>query len=74
MSTTADMEGPGGSFECMQQSGPPRGSLQALGPVPYKIRIHASDDVYETTRMRMTEAEENHKNKWWVKFFFYIYI
>ncbi|KAK9730046.1 RNA polymerase II elongation factor ELL [Popillia japonica] len=63
MSSTADMEGPGGSFECVQQSGPPRGSLQALGAIPYKIRIHASDDVYETTRMRMTEAEENHKNK-----------
>lgn len=64
ISSTVDMGGPGGSFECVQQSGPPRGCLQALGTVPYKVRIHASDDVYETTRMRMTEAEENHKNKW----------
>ncbi|GJQ77633.1 hypothetical protein Trydic_g12761 [Trypoxylus dichotomus] len=63
MSSTADMEGPGGSFECVQQLGPPRDPLQALGAIPYKIRIHASDDVYEVTRIRMTEAEENHKNK-----------
>ncbi|KAF5304317.1 hypothetical protein FQA39_LY09696 [Lamprigera yunnana] len=63
MSTTADMEGPGGSFECVQQSAPPRGPLEALGAVPYKIRIHANDDIYEATRHRMTVAEENHKNK-----------
>ncbi|KRT78832.1 hypothetical protein AMK59_7725, partial [Oryctes borbonicus] len=63
MSSTADMEGPGGSFESVQQSGPPRDPLQALGAIPYKIRIHASDDVYEVTKIRMTEAEENHKNK-----------
>ncbi|XP_022919717.2 RNA polymerase II elongation factor Ell [Onthophagus taurus] len=63
VSSTADMEGPGGSFECVQQIGLPRGSLQALGCLPYKIRIHANDDVYETTRKRMTVAEENHKNK-----------
>ncbi|KAB0800920.1 hypothetical protein PPYR_05274 [Photinus pyralis] len=63
MSTTADMEGPGGSFECIQQLSPPRGSLETLGVVPYKIRIHANDDIYEATRHRMTVAEENHKNK-----------
>lgn len=58
------MEGPGGSFECVQQSSPPRGSLEALGVIPHKIRIHANDDIYEATRHRMTVAEENHKNKW----------
>ncbi|KAK4880936.1 hypothetical protein RN001_004255 [Aquatica leii] len=63
MSSTADMEGPGGSFECVQQSLPPRGPLEALGVVPYKLRIHANDDIYEATRHRMTVAEENHKNK-----------
>lgn len=67
VSSTVDMEGPGGSFECVQQSGPPRGSLELLGAIPHKIRIHANDDVYETTRHRMTVAEENHKNKWYVK-------
>nr|XP_023012301.1 RNA polymerase II elongation factor Ell-like [Leptinotarsa decemlineata] len=63
MSSTADMEGPGGSFECIKQVGPPRGPLEALGSIPHKIRIHANDDVYEVTRTRMTEAEDKYKNK-----------
>ncbi|EFA12366.2 hypothetical protein TcasGA2_TC002072 [Tribolium castaneum] len=63
MSSTADMEGPGGSFECVQQTGPPRGSLEVLGSIPYKVRVRANDDIYEATRHRMTIAEENHKNK-----------
>ncbi|RZB38867.1 RNA polymerase II elongation factor ELL, partial [Asbolus verrucosus] len=63
MSSTADMEGPGGSFECVQQTGLPRGSIEVLGSIPYKVRVHANDDVYEATRHRMTIAEENHKNK-----------
>lgn len=70
MSSTADMEGPGGSFECLQQSGPPRGSLELLGTIPNKIRILAKDDVYETTRQRMTVAEENQKKKRYEKFRF----
>ena len=39
-------------------------SLENLGSLPYKIRIQAKDDVYETTRRRMAVAEENIKNKW----------
>ncbi|KAL3279672.1 hypothetical protein HHI36_017178 [Cryptolaemus montrouzieri] len=66
MSSTQDMEGPGGSFECLRQTGPPRGPLGVLGSIPYKIRVHANDDVYAATRQRMTVAEENHKNKCWV--------
>lgn len=57
------MEGPGGSFECVRQSAPPRGHLQVLATIPHKIRIHANEDVYETTRHRMTVAEENQKKK-----------
>lgn len=63
MSGNQDMEGPGGSFECVQQSGPPRGNLEVLGTMPYKIRILANEDVYEATRHRMTVAEENKQNK-----------
>uniref|UniRef100_A0A6P7G7F2 RNA polymerase II elongation factor Ell-like isoform X1 n=1 Tax=Diabrotica virgifera virgifera TaxID=50390 RepID=A0A6P7G7F2_DIAVI len=63
MSSTADMEGPGGSFECIKQVGSPRGPLEGLGSIPHKIRIHANDDVYEVTRNRMTEAEDKYKNK-----------
>ncbi|CAG9815350.1 unnamed protein product [Phaedon cochleariae] len=63
MSSTADMEGQGGSFECIGQQGPPRGPLEGLGSIPHKIRVHANDDVYEATRTRMTEAEDKYKNK-----------
>lgn len=49
-----------GSFECIQQT---QNQLDVLGALPYKMRIHANDDVYETTRHRMAVAEENQKNK-----------
>ncbi|XP_058834445.1 RNA polymerase II elongation factor Ell isoform X2 [Topomyia yanbarensis] len=56
----ADIEG-GGSIECIQQSQGQQ--LQNMGHIPHKMRIHANDDVYETTRHRMAAAEENQKNK-----------
>ncbi|CAH1134472.1 unnamed protein product [Ceutorhynchus assimilis] len=62
MSTSADMEGPAGSFECIQGT-PPRGPLESLGSIRYKIRVHANEDVYEATKNRMTEAEDKYKNK-----------
>lgn len=64
MSTTADMEGPAGSFECIQGNAP-RGPLECLGSIRHKIRINANDDVYEATKNRMTEAEDKYKNKWY---------
>lgn len=63
LSSTADMEGPGGSFECIQHMGPPRNDLEVLGPMSRKMRIHANDDIYEATRHRMAVVEENQKNK-----------
>ncbi|KAF7280884.1 hypothetical protein GWI33_005432 [Rhynchophorus ferrugineus] len=62
MSSSADIGGPAGSFECIQGSSP-RGPLELLGPIPYKIRVNANDDVYEATRNRMTEVEDKYKNK-----------
>lgn len=56
-----------GSIECIQQA---QGQLQNMGHIPHKMRIHANDDVYETTRHRLAAAEENQKNKWYVKFSF----
>ncbi|KAL0105257.1 hypothetical protein PUN28_016719 [Cardiocondyla obscurior] len=61
ISSSQDMEGSQGSLECAQQTGPK--SLESLGAIPYKMRIQANDDVYETTRHRMAVAEENNKNK-----------
>lgn len=56
----ADIEG-GGTLECVQQStGQP---LQNFGHIQHKMRIHANDDVYETTRIRMATAEETKKDK-----------
>ncbi|KAJ8951249.1 hypothetical protein NQ314_007695 [Rhamnusium bicolor] len=63
MSSTANTEGQGGSFECIKQAGSPRGPLEGLGSIPYKIRIHANEDAYAVTRNRMTEAEDKYKNK-----------
>lgn len=60
-SSNQDMEGPQGGFECIQQIGPK--SLEGLGAIPYRMRIQANDEVYETTRYRMAVAEENSKNK-----------
>lgn len=57
----SEIEGPAGSFECIQQS---QGQLDVLGTLSNKMRIHANDDVYETTKHRMAVAEENQKNKW----------
>ncbi|RLU16904.1 hypothetical protein DMN91_010973 [Ooceraea biroi] len=61
LSSNQDMEGPQGGFECVQQIGPK--SLEGLGAIPYRMRIQANDEVYETTRYRMAVAEENSKNK-----------
>ena len=36
------------------------------------MRIHANEDVYETTRARMATIEENVKNKWWVKIIWFM--
>ncbi|XP_071564977.1 RNA polymerase II elongation factor ELL [Temnothorax nylanderi] len=61
ISSSQDTEGSQGGLECAQQTGPK--SLESLGTIPYKMRIQANDDVYETTRHRMAVAEENNKNK-----------
>lgn len=62
MSSTADIEGQGGSFECIKQS--PRGPLEGLGSIPWKIRVHANDDSFGATKHRMAEVEDKYKNKW----------
>lgn len=59
--TIAQAEGLQGSFECIKQN---QNQLEVLGALPLKMRIHANEDVYETTRHRMAVAEENQKNKW----------
>ncbi|XP_018365149.1 PREDICTED: RNA polymerase II elongation factor Ell [Trachymyrmex cornetzi] len=61
ISSSQDMEGSQGGFELAQQTS--LKNLESLGAIPYKMRIQANDDVYETTRHRMAVVEENNKNK-----------
>uniref|UniRef100_A0A1A9WSR8 OCEL domain-containing protein n=1 Tax=Glossina brevipalpis TaxID=37001 RepID=A0A1A9WSR8_9MUSC len=49
-----------GSLECIQQTG---SELDVLGALNYRMRIHANDDVYDTTRTKMAIAEETEKSK-----------
>nr|CAD7447561.1 unnamed protein product [Timema bartmani] len=59
LSSNSDIEGPQGSFECIQQS---RSKvLELLGAVPCKMRIQAKEDAFETTRNRVAVVEENYK-------------
>ncbi|XP_055596380.1 RNA polymerase II elongation factor Ell isoform X2 [Uranotaenia lowii] len=51
----------GGAIECIQQNQGQQ--LQNMGHIPQKMRIHANDDVYETTKTRMAAFEEVQKNK-----------
>lgn len=59
LSSTADIEGPLGRYECVQQCG--SRSLESLGSMQFKMHIHAKDDVYEATKHRMAVAEEESK-------------
>ncbi|GAB6019015.1 hypothetical protein CHUAL_000646 [Chamberlinius hualienensis] len=59
LSSTSDIEGPQGSFECIQQTG--SRSLESLGSLQFKIHIQAKEDVYQITKQRMAEAEEENK-------------
>ncbi|XP_018796133.1 PREDICTED: RNA polymerase II elongation factor Ell [Bactrocera latifrons] len=55
--TIDDIEG---SLECIQQTSE---GLDVLGSIPYRMRIHANDDIYDTTRTKMAIAEETEKSK-----------
>ncbi|XP_067005383.2 RNA polymerase II elongation factor Ell [Anabrus simplex] len=59
LSSNADIEGPQGSFECIQQTS--SRNLESLGTLQCKMCIQAKDDVYAATRHRMAVAEEAHK-------------
>ena len=36
----------------------------------YRVAVHATDDVYDRTRARMTMAEEESKKVWYVFYAF----
>ncbi|NXS47398.1 ELL2 factor, partial [Balaeniceps rex] len=58
-------DNPQGSFDCVQQTDSSSGALQlsCLGGIQNKITICATSDSYATTRERMTQAEEESRNR-----------
>ncbi|NXT32564.1 ELL2 factor, partial [Pelecanoides urinatrix] len=58
-------DNPQGSFDCVQQTDSSSGALQlsCLGLIQNKITVCATSDSYLTTRERMTQAEEESRNR-----------
>ncbi|XP_035230097.1 RNA polymerase II elongation factor ELL-like [Stegodyphus dumicola] len=57
--SNVEADGPHGSFECLRQTG--HRSLESLGCLDMKMHIHANEDSYENTRVKMAAAEQEHK-------------
>ncbi|NXE79073.1 ELL2 factor, partial [Cochlearius cochlearius] len=58
-------DNPQGSFDCVQQTDSSSGAsqLSCLGFIQNKITVCATSDSYLTTRERMTQAEEESRNR-----------
>ncbi|NWR58482.1 ELL2 factor, partial [Bucorvus abyssinicus] len=58
-------DNPQGSFDCVQQKGSSSeaSQLSCLGVIQNKITVCATSDSYLTTRARMTQAEEESRNR-----------
>ncbi|KAM6036508.1 RNA polymerase II elongation factor ELL2 isoform 3-T3 [Theristicus caerulescens] len=58
-------DNPQGSFDCVQQTDSSSGDsqLRSLGFIQNKITVCATSDSYLTTRERMTQAEEESRNR-----------
>ncbi|XP_053504483.1 RNA polymerase II elongation factor ELL2 isoform X3 [Ictalurus furcatus] len=58
-------DNPQGSFECIQQHVPSSGvpHLSSLGAIQDKITVCATNDSYQVTRERMTQAEEDTRKR-----------
>nr|XP_020016713.1 RNA polymerase II elongation factor ELL2-like [Castor canadensis] len=58
-------DNPQGSFDCIQQTFSSSGAsqLNCLGFIQDKITVCATNDSYQMTRERMTQAEEESRNR-----------
>ncbi|KAF8788332.1 RNA polymerase II elongation factor ELL2 like protein [Argiope bruennichi] len=54
-----EADGPHGSFECIRQTG--HRSMESLGCMQVKMHIHATEDSYENTKVKMAAVEEQQK-------------
>lgn len=50
-----------GSHECIRQSAKLSGSVTSVGIMSHMLRVKATDDVYQTTKEKMTLADEEVK-------------
>ncbi|GFR29082.1 RNA polymerase II elongation factor ELL2 [Trichonephila clavata] len=57
--SNVEADGPHGSFECLRQTGPR--SIESLGCMQVKMHIHATEDSYENTKVKMAAVEEQQK-------------
>ncbi|CAG2106538.1 unnamed protein product [Medioppia subpectinata] len=59
--SNVDAVEPQGSFECIRQS--KNRFMESFGDIDYKLQIHANDDSYQKTKVKMAVVErENKKN------------
>ncbi|GIX68187.1 RNA polymerase II elongation factor ELL2 [Caerostris extrusa] len=58
--SNVEADGPHGSFECLRQTG--HRSIESLGCMQMKMHIHATEDSYENTKVKMASIEEQQKN------------
>ncbi|KAK4815559.1 hypothetical protein QYF61_003651 [Mycteria americana] len=63
--SNAGKDNPQGSFDCVQQMDSSSGAsqLSCLGVIQNKITVCATSDSYVTTKERMTQAEEESRNR-----------
>ncbi|GIX79754.1 hypothetical protein CDAR_495101 [Caerostris darwini] len=57
--SNVEADGPHGSFECLRQTG--HRSIESLGCMQMKMHIHATEDSYENTKVKMASIEEQQK-------------
>ncbi|NXK13312.1 ELL2 factor, partial [Herpetotheres cachinnans] len=58
-------DNPQGSFDCVQQMNSSSGDsrLTSVGAIQNKITVRATNDSYQTTKARLTQAEEESRNR-----------
>jgi hypothetical protein len=57
--SNVDAVEPQGSFECIRQS--KNKSMESFGNMHYKLQIHANDDSYQKTKVKMAVVEQESK-------------
>ncbi|KAH9512073.1 hypothetical protein DERF_010481 [Dermatophagoides farinae] len=59
--STKDIQNDGGILECVRQTSM---SMESLGKIMLRMQIHANDDVYQKTKVKMAVAAEQESKKY----------